>query len=245
MVFLGHTLFSDTSVWDISGCKVNCPVHPRWLTSWKHPSLPVENGVPQGWWFGTTFETYPSAIYGHWSPKMVSCVVSPHHWCLKSNGPPFFRKDMGCSVVGSAGTAAGLEAVVKAGAQAVNHRRWDRDSGVRLVAGESVGTLAPKIIGWWCIFEGFLRFLMVFDYAVYSHKAEKHTVLTWDFTLCPARWEGLPRGLQSSCTRRVWCHPRPVAASPTGSGEVSEQWSGRGSGYCRVFLVTEPFQTSM
>lgn len=46
---------------------------------------------------------------------------------------PSFRKDMGCSVVGSAGTAAGLEAVVKAGAdRAVNHRRWDQLLGAAL-----------------------------------------------------------------------------------------------------------------
>ena len=52
--------------------------------------------------------------------KSMAPLVADHLWA------PFFRKDMGCSVVGSAGTATGLEAVVKAGAdQAVNHRRWD------------------------------------------------------------------------------------------------------------------------
>ena len=100
----------------------------------------------------------PSPIYGHWSPKMVSCVVFFHHWCLKSNGPPF-RKDMGCSVVGSAGTAAGLEAVVKAGVDlAVNHRRWDWGCWAGGPGGWWVlGPSPQKSLGDGVFFEGFFH----------------------------------------------------------------------------------------
>ena len=265
MVFFWHTPFSDRSIWDISSCRVKCPVHPR-LTPWKHMSFSAKNGVPQGWWkFGGSqgLNSWPMVIWisfhierhgvwldvhphipkpsaGHWPPKMVTNPWFPSLMPWRFLWPHLPKKPWPSQITSvhlSGRIWAAAWWAVPAQLRALRQwwkqgptGRWTIDAGtsfwglpcpffggtqsvIRNPCPSKIITIGHGVVLRGEDFGGL-------EYAVYTQVAEKHTMcLTWIASPSPAlRWEGLPRGLQSSCTRRVWCHPGPLTTSPTVSG---------------------------